>query len=150
MASAGWPRPGNEAECYKPDWIEMALAHQDEDEVRGAYNSALYLTPRKRMLQDWANMIEKDAYGLPKKQFRQPLRAPRSCLQDCRQPVMLPIAQGSGQPQVKLNITNFCDISGSMTGSLGATIPNFGTATTLQQAIDADTEPAGHRRRKCL
>lgn len=51
----------NESECYKADWIEMALAHDDEDEVRGAYNSALYLTPRRRMLQDWANMIEKAA-----------------------------------------------------------------------------------------
>lgn len=42
-----WP---NEAECYKTDWIEMALAHADEDEVRSAYNSALYLTLRRRML----------------------------------------------------------------------------------------------------
>jgi integrase len=48
----------NEAERYKPDWIEMALAHEDEDEVRGAYNSALYLTPRRRMLQDWADVID--------------------------------------------------------------------------------------------
>jgi integrase len=47
----------NEAECYRPDWIEMALAHADEDEVRGAYNSALYLTPRRRMLQDWGDEI---------------------------------------------------------------------------------------------
>jgi integrase len=47
----------NEAECYRPDWIEMALAHEDEDEVRGAYNSALYLTPRRRMLQDWADEL---------------------------------------------------------------------------------------------
>ena len=48
----------NEAECYRPDWIEMALAHADEDEMRGAYNAALYLTPRRRMLQAWANMIQ--------------------------------------------------------------------------------------------
>lgn len=48
----------NEAERYKADWIEMALAHEDEDEVRGAYNSALYLTPRRRMLQDWAEYID--------------------------------------------------------------------------------------------
>lgn len=47
----------NEAECYRPDWIEMALAHSDRDEVRGAYNSALYLTPRRRMLNAWANVI---------------------------------------------------------------------------------------------
>ena len=48
----------NEAELYKPDWVEMALAHEDEDEVRGAYNSALYLTPRRRMLQDWADYLD--------------------------------------------------------------------------------------------
>lgn len=47
----------NEAERYKPDWIEMALAHEDEDEVRGAYNSALYLSARRRMLQHWSNDV---------------------------------------------------------------------------------------------
>jgi hypothetical protein len=35
----------------------MALAHSDRDEVRGAYNSALYLTPRRRMLTDWAKLV---------------------------------------------------------------------------------------------
>jgi integrase len=54
----------NEAECYKSDWIELALAHADEDEVRGAYNSALYLSARRRMLQDWADMIE-DVLSVP-------------------------------------------------------------------------------------
>jgi integrase len=43
----------NEAERYRPDWIEMALAHADEGEVRGAYNAALYLTSHRRMLQHW-------------------------------------------------------------------------------------------------
>jgi integrase len=47
----------NEAEDYRSDWIEMALAHAEQDEVRGAYNSALYLTPRRRMLQDWGDLI---------------------------------------------------------------------------------------------
>ena len=47
----------NEAECYQPDWIESALAHCDRDDVRGAYNSALYLTPRRRMLETWADTI---------------------------------------------------------------------------------------------
>jgi len=47
----------NEAECYRPDWIEMALAHVERDDVRGAYNSALYLTPRRRMLQVWADTV---------------------------------------------------------------------------------------------
>ncbi|GGB94587.1 hypothetical protein GCM10011494_11320 [Novosphingobium endophyticum] len=47
----------NEAQIYNPDWIEMALAHSDADEVRGAYNSALYLAPRRKMLQEWADML---------------------------------------------------------------------------------------------
>jgi integrase len=47
----------NEAECYRPDWIEMALAHADRDDVRSAYNSALYLTPRRRMLEAWADLV---------------------------------------------------------------------------------------------
>jgi integrase len=49
----------NEAECYRPDWIEMALAHVERDEVRGAYNAALYLTPRRRMLQEWGDLVER-------------------------------------------------------------------------------------------
>ncbi|KPF49398.1 integrase [Novosphingobium sp. AAP1] len=47
----------NEAERYRSDWIEMALAHVDRDDVRSAYNSALYLSPRRRMLQDWADHV---------------------------------------------------------------------------------------------
>jgi integrase len=47
----------NEAEHYRPDWIELALAHAERDEVRGAYNSALYLTPRRRMLDAWGAHI---------------------------------------------------------------------------------------------
>jgi hypothetical protein len=35
----------------------MALAHAEQDEVRGAYNSALYLTPRRRMLRDWGDFV---------------------------------------------------------------------------------------------
>lgn len=44
-----------EAEGYQTDWIEMALVHSDEDMVRGACNSALYLSARRSMLQDWAD-----------------------------------------------------------------------------------------------
>lgn len=35
----------------------MALAHSEDDDIRGAYNSALYLTPRRRMLQHWADTV---------------------------------------------------------------------------------------------
>ena len=53
----------NETERYNSDWIEMALAHADEDEVRGAYNSALYISARRRMLQDWAGDVMRIAAG---------------------------------------------------------------------------------------
>lgn len=47
----------NEAECYRTDWIELALAHVERNEVRGAYNTALYLTSRRRMLCAWAEVV---------------------------------------------------------------------------------------------
>lgn len=43
---------------YHEDWIEMQLAHADENEVRSAYNAAEYLAPRKLMMQDWADFID--------------------------------------------------------------------------------------------
>lgn len=49
----------NETGDYKADWVEMALSHGEKDEVRGAYNAALYLKPRRKMLQDWADTVER-------------------------------------------------------------------------------------------
>lgn len=46
----------NEALRYSPDCIEMALSHYVED-TRGVYNSALYLGPRRAMLQHWADVL---------------------------------------------------------------------------------------------
>jgi integrase len=43
---------------YHQDWVEMQLAHSEENEVRGAYNAAEYLAPRRRMLQDWADYVD--------------------------------------------------------------------------------------------
>ena len=43
---------------YHADWVEMQLAHSEENEVRGAYNAAEYLAPRRRMLQDWADYLD--------------------------------------------------------------------------------------------
>lgn len=48
-----------------------------------------------------------------------------------------------GELQVRLNITDSCDISGSTGGSLGSALLDFGTATLLQSAIDADTGTSG-------
>lgn len=43
---------------FPPDWIERQLAHDERDEVRGAYNSAQYLPGRRQMLQRWANWLD--------------------------------------------------------------------------------------------
>ena len=40
------------------DVIEAALAHQDDDEVRRIYNRALYLPERKKLMQDWADLMD--------------------------------------------------------------------------------------------
>jgi integrase len=37
---------------FRGEIIEAALAHQDEDEIRRAYNRALYLPQRKNLMQD--------------------------------------------------------------------------------------------------
>ncbi|OYX14383.1 MAG: integrase [Rhizobiales bacterium 32-66-8] len=42
---------------YAPDWIERQLAHDERNEVRGAYNSAQYLVGRRTMMADWADYI---------------------------------------------------------------------------------------------
>jgi integrase len=43
---------------YNRDVIEAALAHQDEDEVRRAYNRARYWPERTKLLQDWGDMLD--------------------------------------------------------------------------------------------
>ncbi len=53
----------NESQNYRSDWIELALAHAEDDTVRAAYNSAQHLTQRARMLQDWGDYV--DACGQP-------------------------------------------------------------------------------------
>lgn len=45
---AGWNR----------DHIEKQLAHEDRDDVRGAYNRAQWLEERTRMMQWWADRID--------------------------------------------------------------------------------------------
>lgn len=48
----------NEAN-FNPDVIEAALAHSNKNEVRRAYNRALYLEQRAQLLQWWGDRIEK-------------------------------------------------------------------------------------------
>lgn len=44
---------------FDRDVIEAALAHQDEDEVRRAYNRAKYWPQRVKLLQEWADLLDK-------------------------------------------------------------------------------------------
>jgi integrase len=46
----------NESGIFKPDWIEMQLAHQPQG-VRAAYNAARYLVHRRRMMEWWADFL---------------------------------------------------------------------------------------------
>lgn len=43
---------------YDEDWIERQLAHGDPDKIRGTYNKAQYLEPRRRMMQEWADLLD--------------------------------------------------------------------------------------------
>ena len=43
---------------YRPDIIEVALAHGDADKVRDSYNHAEFLEQRRDMMTWWSNHIE--------------------------------------------------------------------------------------------
>ena len=44
---------------YNRDWIERQLAHGEDNDVRAAYNHAEYLPERRRMMQEWADYLDK-------------------------------------------------------------------------------------------
>ena len=48
----------NESGKFSPDAIERALAHQDNDEVRRAYNRGAYWNERVEMAQWWADHLD--------------------------------------------------------------------------------------------
>jgi len=43
---------------YNHDHIELQLAHAPRNAVSAAYNHALYLEPRAKMMQEWADFLE--------------------------------------------------------------------------------------------
>lgn len=43
---------------YDSDWIEKQLAHSDDDKTRASYNHARYLDDRRKMMQDWADIVD--------------------------------------------------------------------------------------------
>ena len=48
---------------YHEDWIELQLAHSEKNAVRGAYNAAEYIKPRRSMMQDWADHLDELKLG---------------------------------------------------------------------------------------
>ncbi|MBQ9407701.1 MAG: integrase arm-type DNA-binding domain-containing protein [Desulfovibrio sp.] len=44
---------------YRPDIIELQLAHAERNAVRAAYNHAEYLDERRTMMQEWADYLDK-------------------------------------------------------------------------------------------
>jgi integrase len=54
---------------YDERVIEAALSHEDENKVRRAYNRSQYLEERKKLLQDWADLLD---------QFKSPVFQARS------------------------------------------------------------------------
>ena len=44
---------------YNRDWIERQLAHGERNEVRAAYNYAEYLPERRKMMQEWADYLDR-------------------------------------------------------------------------------------------
>ncbi len=53
----------NESGLWSRDAIEWVLAHVETNEVRGAYNRAQYMDERRRMLQWWADQLDRAEQG---------------------------------------------------------------------------------------
>jgi len=48
----------NESGKFRPDAIERQLSHEQDDDVRRAYNRAEYYQERVEMMQWWADQID--------------------------------------------------------------------------------------------
>ena len=55
---------------WSPDAIERQLAHSPRDQVRAAYNRAQYLEERRRMMQSWADYLDKLKNGAQVIEFK--------------------------------------------------------------------------------
>lgn len=54
--------------------IELQLAHQERDAISAAYNHALYLEPRARMMQAWADHLDDVCRDIKEKAWDPPAR----------------------------------------------------------------------------
>jgi hypothetical protein len=43
---------------YPKVWVDAQLSHCDPNKVSGTYNHALYVEPRRHMMQDWADRLD--------------------------------------------------------------------------------------------
>ena len=66
----GWPH----------EHIELQLAHQERDAISAAYNHALYLEPRARMMQAWADHLDALRRQDPQKSTQTILQVPAASL----------------------------------------------------------------------
>jgi integrase len=63
---------------WHPDAIERQLAHQEQNEIRAAYNYAKHLPERRKMMQAWADYLDRlraSSVSNPTKQRRSGVRA---------------------------------------------------------------------------
>lgn len=49
----------NESGLFHPSWIEAQLSHTDKDQTRAAYNHADYIEARHKMMQWWADELDR-------------------------------------------------------------------------------------------
>ena len=56
---------------YPHEHIELQLAHAPRNAVSAAYNHALYLQPRVKMMQEWADFLEQTQRGAKVLPFRE-------------------------------------------------------------------------------
>ena len=63
MAFARSRRRHSTRQGYRADVIERQLAHKEPNKVRAAYNRTEYLPERRKMMQQWADMVDAYAKG---------------------------------------------------------------------------------------
>ncbi|MFT3803408.1 MAG: tyrosine-type recombinase/integrase [Burkholderiaceae bacterium] len=43
---------------YPKNWVDAQLSHSDPNQVSAAYNHAMFVEPRRKMMQDWADRLD--------------------------------------------------------------------------------------------
>jgi hypothetical protein len=64
LCSRHWPQAILHEQGYSHDHFELQLAHAPRNAVSAAYNHALYLKPRAKMMSDWADYLELTQRGV--------------------------------------------------------------------------------------